>query len=535
MYKLLLVDDELDILSGMANGIQWDKWGFEVIGQVQNGLEALECIKINKPHVVLSDIRMPQMDGVELMKYLNQNYPEIKIIISSGYSDVEYLTVSIKNSVAEYLLKPTDLDEFEQVFLKMKTRLDEEQRQKSEIESLKQSIEQNKEYEYLRILNNLVEGYVREEEYKRIINELGLDFTRCIVAVLDIHQLERENDEFKIKSSIVKYCNLREEHYKVRFFLNVANKMIGIITLQDNIMDWKNFIARYFQELQLEIYDLYGKEMSVGVSDKCSQISRLSHAFTQAENSLYQKIFLDRPSIVFYSDVEASGDSNYYLNHFNEGKIKHLMVEGNVTEIEKELDKVFSQFENRLVKEHSYTDQICLECLYNISRWALTEYNIRVEELIKEDGIKYLDIHHLFSLKEKQIFMERIIAKVMKQLKESERSDKKINSLVQAVKDYVDKEFTSNLISLDLISAEVKKSSAYLSKLFKRETGYNLSDYITQKRMELGKELLQDPALKIYEIADKIGYADVSNFIKVFKKNYGVSPSEYRNMQGRSS
>ena len=132
MYKLLIVDDEKSIRSGIANGIPWEDWGFTVTATVSDGLEALELIAADKPDVVLSDIRMPNMDGVELMQYLNSNYPEIKIIILSGYSDFDYLNYSIKNNVTEYLLKPTDIDEFETLFKKMKNTLDNERKKESE-------------------------------------------------------------------------------------------------------------------------------------------------------------------------------------------------------------------------------------------------------------------------------------------------------------------------------------------------------------------------------------------------------------------
>ena len=127
MYKLMIVDDEQSIRRGIANGIPWNEWGFEVTAQASNGVEALEMIKQSKPDVVLSDIRMPEMDGVELMKRLNSEYPEIKIIILSGYSDFEYLNTAIKNNITEYLLKPTDIDEFEETFKRLKKKIDDDQ------------------------------------------------------------------------------------------------------------------------------------------------------------------------------------------------------------------------------------------------------------------------------------------------------------------------------------------------------------------------------------------------------------------------
>ncbi len=151
MYRLLIVDDEEDIRHGIARGIPWAQLGFEVAGQAGDGQEAVGLLEKTRPDVVLSDIRMPKMDGIELMQYLYTNNPEIKIIILSGYNDVEYLNMAIKNQVIEYLLKPTDIDEFCELFKSLKTKLDAERQQKRELESLKAFVEQSKELSYGRV------------------------------------------------------------------------------------------------------------------------------------------------------------------------------------------------------------------------------------------------------------------------------------------------------------------------------------------------------------------------------------------------
>jgi len=138
-----------------------------VAGQAENGEEAVRIIGEKHPDVVLSDIRMPKMDGIELMQYLHENNPEIKIIILSGYNDVEYLNMAIRNQVTEYLLKPTDIDEFETLFHQLKEKLDEEGIRRRELESLKVSAMQNKELSYARVLSNLLDGYVGGDGRRR--------------------------------------------------------------------------------------------------------------------------------------------------------------------------------------------------------------------------------------------------------------------------------------------------------------------------------------------------------------------------------
>lgn len=535
MFKLLLVDDEPDILNGMANGIPWALWGFEVVGKAKNGLEALEFIEKERPHVVLSDIRMPQMDGLQLMKKLNQTYPDIKLIILSGYSDVEYLKEAIKNHVAEYLLKPTDLDEFETTFMKIRREIEEEQRQEEELEDLKQMATENRDYKYTRILNDLIRGYAYDENYLTLANELGINFKKCLIVVCYPHNTIEESVEpggmMELRKRIIRYINYREDGHKLYFFESFSDQIVGIVSLPDTQQGWKGFILRLLQELQYEVQDLYGVELAAGVSEPCKQVSRLYNCYEQAVKCAHQKIFLGTLSIVLYPDLETYGKIHVGQG-FDLDKIKQCMENCDRKGLENEIDIVLKQFENQLIRDYSYVDRITLECLYAVSRWGLSTYQIRLEDLMEEKGKQYFDIRAIISLRQKGEFLLDMLMLLAIEIKENRENGKMTNSLAQVVKDYVDAEYCSNLLSLDLVAERVKKNAAYLSKLFKRETGYNFSDYITKKRIEKSKELLKDHSLKIYNISEMIGYADVSNFIKVFKKNCGVSPSEYRNTHG---
>lgn len=418
MYQLLIVDDEEDIRRGMARGIPWEQWGFSVAGQAENGEEAVRLVEEKKPDVVLSDIRMPKMDGIELMQYLHENNPEIKIIILSGYNDVEYLNMAIRNQVTEYLLKPTDIDEFEALFHRLKKSLDEEGKKREELERLKLSARQNKELSYGRVLANLLEGYVGgQEEYswKEEMEGRGLNLNRCVLAVFDIQAADGNSGEiYQIKQRIIRYCNSREMEWEQHFFLHRDGNAVGIITLKgSSCAEWMDkkkeeeelrAICSQLEEIQGEIGDLYGLALRHGISRVCKG--------------------------------------------------------------EEELPAIYKDAKERL----SSTE---LEVLGN---------------------------------------------------------QKKTGMLVSSVRDYLDQEYCSNSVSLEAVADRFRKNPAYLSKVFKRETGFNFSDYITQKRMAKSKLLLKDMSLKIYEIAEMTGYADASNFIKVFKKHCGMSPNEYRGL-----
>lgn len=413
MYKLLIVDDEEDIRRGMARGIPWQEWGFEVCGQAENGEEAVRIIEEKQPDVVLSDIRMPRMDGIELMQYLHENNPDIKIIILSGYNDVEYLNMAIRNQVMEYLLKPTDIDEFEALFHRIKETLDEEARKRKELELLKVTARQNKELSYDRMLSNMLDGYVggeKEYEWKREMEADGMDFGRCVLIVLEARTdgSGKGDDRYQLKQQMIKYCNSREMEWNKHFFLHRDGRVVGIITLNFMSEEEQNeeleAVSRCIAEIQGEIGDIYGLAFMAGISGICSGEAELSPAYKKTAENV--------------SGMAPDLSSN----------------------------------------------------------------------------------------------------------------SKKTGLLVTSIREYLDREYCSNLVSLDATAEHFRKNPAYISKVFKKETGFNFSDYVTQKRMAKSKLLLKDMSLKIYEIAEMTGYADASNFIKVFKKHCGMSPNEYRGL-----
>ncbi len=233
MYRLLIVDDEEDIRNGMSRGIPWKEWGFTVVGIAENGEEAVFLTEKEKPDVVLSDIRMPKMDGVELMQYLHDNLPEIKIVILSGYNDLEYLNMAIKNQVTEYMLKPTDIDEFEQLFRKIRKNLDEEKSRREELNQLKLAAMQSQALSYETVLNNLLDGYVgdsREYAWKQELEKEGMDFNACVMVILDTASESEDNkdDSYRLKQRIIRYCNSRQMQWVSRFFLYRGGDILSV-------------------------------------------------------------------------------------------------------------------------------------------------------------------------------------------------------------------------------------------------------------------------------------------------------------------
>ncbi|MDO4296037.1 MAG: response regulator [bacterium] len=520
-YQLLIVEDEKAIANGIANSLPWEEWGFGICGVCSDGVEALERISESPPDVVLSDIRMPKMDGLELMQHLSQDYPKVRIVILSGYHDFAYLQTAIKNGVCEYLLKPTDIDEFEEVFRRLKGRLDEERQRQRSLEEGRKLREQEQ-------LNALLKGYgYDEEEMDQVFCE-----TKGRLGVLYFY-MEDKNPEDKKKKydlqrQVVELLEelRRREKLTGRFFLNFEEKIAGILLLPEG-REEEERLKNSAAKMLAGVKEKTGVGLSVGISSFYLDYQMLPQCYQQAKCCAGQKIFSEQPQLILSYRELRQADFNYSMISFDADKIMSCILEADLEGLLGELEKTFSAFRNRMIPDYSYLNRMSMELMCQLSR-KLLRNSVQLEKVMERVGCDYEDIYRTDSLEHQKELLFRLLAEVTKECQSMLGETKKRSSLALTIRKIVDSEYHSNEISLEYIAGKVHKNTAYISKIFKKEFDCNFSDYITQKRLERSLELLQDPALKIYEISEALGWADVSNYIKVFKRRYGMSPNEYR-------
>ena len=529
MYKLLIVEDEKAIAQGIAKSNPWEEWGSRVVGIHANGEEAVAFIEQDKPDLVLSDIRMPKMDGIALMQHLNAQYPEIKIVILSGYNDFEYLQMAIRNHVAEYLLKPTLLEEFEQLFKKMKQALDEEVQQKEEREIQIKSRESNA----------LLRGYGYSEEFvESFFYHKDTESYRVVLLYAQIEE-GTEHDRslrYQRKQSIVKImnCHVQKRGISGFFLCNYEEFVTGIICIDEGIGE------KEIEQNLLDVLDAVKCETGVvlhcAVSGACEDYRMLPQCYEQTKYCIGRKLLLDSDKkIIWYrqtNEEKHDGRFDYFGIGFDDKNILKYILNQDKEQLEKELSGVFDLFRDAAAKGNDYVDihyvnRICMEILFTVSR-EIYRYNVHPEKLMSEHNYHYMDVFDKPALESKLDFLLGIFELFMQECGTQKETVSKTGELARMVKCIVDEEYMSNLISLEYVAEKVHKNPSYISKVFKNEFDCNFSSYVTDRRLEKSKELLADPLVKVYEIAEVLGWADVSNFIKVFKKKFGISPDEYR-------
>lgn len=531
MYKLLIVDDEEMIRDGMVKGIPWNDLGFEVVGQACNGLEAVDIVNELLPDVVLTDIRMPDMDGIELMEYLAGNYPSIKMIVLSGYNDFEYLKSSIKSNVYDYLLKPTRISEFVDLFRKLKLVIDEEKRKEQEYEELKKSLIENLPYLEQIFLNQLVIGFyndIEEIEDKKKFYKIVFLEGKLAIVILEIDSIQsiaKEISEEKmqlLKLYIIQIANkIVSDTIRGRFFIGNDGSIIGICCMNSGTKSLINAI----REIQKNVFEYRKLNLSAGISNEFENILEINMHFGQARQAIKQKLCLGSQCVILFSDIENVYEMDVPVLHLEVNVITDYILTGKKNDISYYIRSNFTCLKNKMFKSFEFLDSSILKLLFELDSYFY-QYGISVRKVLEENYSGLQEIYHIDTLEHKAEWLVSILSEIAEKVCAS-RSDR-VTRIIGEVKRYLEKNFTSNGVCLEFVADIFKKSPPYLSKLFKEETGVNFSDFLARLRMEKAKELLLDVKIKVHEVPSMVGYVDISHFSKKFKTYTGMSPAQFR-------
>ncbi len=508
MFKVLIVEDETIIRDGLRSNIPWQEMGFEVVGSAENGRRAVEFIRENSVDVVMTDVRMPVMDGIELAEYINTKNPDIKVIILSGYADFHYAQAAMKNNVSEYLLKPLKIDEIKNALKRVAEKLD-----------TNKSSKQKNKYE------DIIMSVILENDSKAL-NGISLNNAACCaVFAIDNYRMLNSFEQKQIKKYLQDFKeNIFEPKYGGEFSAFIIEDSFVIMVTDRKCADTA-YIKRIFNELLAGINESEYESctLSCGVSSEFSDISELKKRYTEAYQTVKMRFY-------FGDGIFLEYDDEYRCRSLSNDEYKKCKDKANeiITAINKDTDKIHAQIDEiyTLLSEKTYIKQdIAIKILRGIAS-AFSDYimlNAAATEKVAENEMeKFTSLDNMISYLKK--CADEII-KIKDGTADEEHSERVI---IKQIKKYV-KDNYSNRITLKDIEDNFYINKSYFSWLFGKITGQTFTEYLASVRIEESKRLLREEnQLKVYEIAELVGYSDYRNFSKIFKKIVGVTPLKYR-------
>lgn len=512
MLKLLIVDDEKIIREGLQNAIEWNNYGIEVCGAESGGREALEFCRLEMPDIIITDIKMSHMSGLDFIEQIGEIRKDVKIIILSGFDDFEFTKRAMQNQVFEYLLKPVTPDVLTETVVRARDSLLLEREERRRNESYIELMEKNADIICLYYFSGLACGVeYSEEETAAIMSLFKIQFLpedKFFVMAVDI--TDTKNMGYYVFLS--EFRN-DEQFYVISGFDN----NYGIFCRADG--DAGKIVA----EVQQRIKQRCGYDVLIGVSNPFTGICNLKRGWEEAKLSLNYRDITGGSQIIYYNAI----DSGFKMLEMNEEKF-----EADIIDAVDRLDKnSFKPLIETFIADHPelpidrFRRNICKIIL------SLCGYIIKIDEkpekIIGDWRILTAKINSLSEFKVLTEFCVYVFSGIVDKIIDS----KSMNSspVVNEIVEYLHENYNQTF-SLETVAHNVHLSPNYVSTLFRRETGKKLSDYVVEVRVEKAKEFLKDPNLRAYEIAEKVGYADSRYFGELFKKMTGVSLTEYRKL-----
>ena len=515
MYKALIVDDEITVCKGLSVLIDWEQYGYEAADYALRGVDALQKAESQVYDVVITDIRMPGMDGIELIKRLKEIKYPARVIILSAYRDFEYAKAAVEYGVKNYLLKPVDEKSLLDLVLKINVEIDEELKKQMLISESNRLLREKTLVDIVKIgANNSVNSKKADE--LDIYMKYPF-FQVCIVEMEKIDDYISENERTIVKNITGELLELEQMQ---GYVLDLDETRIGIILCgYEELKKKSGFIMKkLFESIRLSTG--YNITLSIGneVDDSCL----IYVSYKNAKKALDLKFFKGTNAVIQFDEIETRNFNNKSTFNWNFDSLICSVKENDIEKITLEIDKFFSEVYSKL-----WPVSIAYSIIINVY--------IRIEDCICDIGgfmPEFLnnkpfleDIQRNRTLEELKDSLKEFCLKVSQYLKDAH--PKSSNKLVDAVIKYVQEHCAENLTLVN-ISKSFFFNSVYLGRVFKNIKGMNFIDFMNHCRTEMAVKLLENTDLMVHEICEKVGYKDKGYFYRMFKKIKGISPSDYR-------
>jgi two-component system response regulator YesN len=533
MIGLLLVEDEAPIKQKLMHNAPWAEHGFTVYG-ASNGVEALEVLAQHSIAIMVTDIQMPKMNGIELIRAVKKNFDMVKIIVISGFAEFEYAQESIRLNVSDYLLKPFATRKLLNAVLRLQKELELEASKEKELGHLREQLLQNmaalREKFFIDIFNrNVGEPDIRAQlEFLGMAELIDHPFQ---VAVLDLLEQQPENS-----SEETKYLTNLQFLQLVQRLLAGSDYQHFVINHHRNQMvlimiDPDPELAMRLSEILAKVRLILNHSLACGIGHSYVEWPDLAVSYQEACSALQYRYLYGLNQVFFINDLNLDNPSYHKIFHFlHHHPIFEDLKIGADHAIQTDLKSIIREMrESRISPELSKMvacNLVLLVCT------TLNELGYASTEIFGSDDSALPDFDQVDSLDEMEqrlfVFFETINSFI------SKKRSSLNHQLVEEIRQYIDANYSGD-ITLSGMAIQYKISPSYLSLLFTEQIGKNFIDYLTEHRITKARELLKHTDMKIYEISNVVGYNDSFYFSNCFKKLVGVSPSEYRESRRAST
>ncbi|MGI6004364.1 MAG: response regulator [Christensenellales bacterium] len=518
MLKVIIVDDEYLIRDSMISIIPWRENGFEVIGKAKDGREALSLIAANPPDLIISDIRMPNMTGLELLEEVKAKYPKIFFISISGFDDFEYAQKSLNLGASAYILKPIDPAEVVTVLQRIKESI----LFSKEIVLNKRNVVTNIYFDLI-LGNFTIEKYF---EYANILDSLNNQYF-CVISIVWSNYTQSVSDLQLVRimecSDILNklVCLVSEQNA----FLSLSPDKKIIILKHDNSAGLEKNLSELIASLEEALSKHFTQKFSIGVGKIHFGLFDMTESYFESVKALSLVYLKGHNKVLHYNESFCKVNTFFPVFLAYEEKIINHMRSNDTQSMQLQIATLARQAIDASVS--SYDIQLFIRNLLYKAINCLVEANVTVEDVIENPNRLFAS---LYSENDASTLFELLLTTLGKIGDALCGVPMNTNAvIISQAKQYIQNNFTKYKLSLAEVASHVNLHPAYFSTVFSKCENISFIDYLTSFRLEKAKKLLQNSHFKTTCIANEVGYQNPTYFSTLFKKHVGISPSEYRN------
>lgn len=521
MLNVMIVDNETAIRKGLIRCIRWEDLGCQITAQAEDGVAALEQMTAARPDIVISDIRMPGMDGLELAHTISEQYPRTKVIILTGYPDFAYAQRAIQYHVVDFVLKPTTVESLTQAVEKAKAAIAADRSSQDLQQELASTSEQNLQLHRSMLLHDLIHRIDCSQLYVfNRLAQLGMDLSSYFVLKLHIAPLEGESlTEVEFSDNLTQSQEILADclsGYPLYYIARAIQDCYAVVCAAGDAP-----ITALCREAVNIVGSLPRFLFSVGISNCRTDPIVLADAADEAAQAVQFASFSPEQPVVHFSELHSFPPQITDAIYNRLRDLKTAIDSRDDGGVGAQMDGLFG-----FLRTHKLPpDTVRNVCVY------LHQFSMELQfpqsggQVIAEDGVnvlkRILETQSISEMEEvTRAFAERM-------LEPAQGGGANVDKLILQVKSYVDTHY-SEALSLERLAQQFYLSPSYLSRIFKRDTGVNLSTYLQNARIDAAKTLLRTTDLKSYEVAERVGITDPVYFSRIFKKVTGLKPKDYR-------
>ncbi len=527
-YKVFIVEDEIVVRESIRDNVDWESTNYILAGEAPDGEMALPLIQEIKPDILITDIKMPFMDGLTLSRIVKQSMPWIKIIIISGYDEFSFAKEAITISVTDYLLKPLSSTDLLNTLDNVASIIEEENKQRGRLEDLNKCLKEGRQIIAERFLSDLSTGLVPSAEAIQKAKTCGIDIVArnfatviCTLTSADEGTAAAEYYEFLKAEKIMR--QIVEGNPDVLMFCRTVKENILIFKGDDPVEVDKSchFLCH---SLKYEIERKTECRLSVNIGGVKERIGGIAESLEEAETASRFRFVFGKNTIVNYDDTKRANCRPEGILSLDTGELSVLLHEGDRGVIGDVLDTYISRMESdgsgSIIRSFLVID-ITLQAVKFVEKIGGDPNEVLPELFRLEDAIRSRE-----SADVKQ-FLENLIGSAF-DFRESCQKNR-YGDIIERAKQYIAEHYGNPDLSLNEISNHVNVSSSHFSTIFSQETGNTFIGHLTDTRIGKAKEFLKTTGMRSSEIAYQVGYKDPHYFSYIFKVNTGKTPTEYRN------